>query len=188
MHRARYLASSTCADIYYRLEYPNGGHDPKATDPASRWTKPGSTFVNRTADCIAAAAWCGGWDRYQPTRFAHLYEGSINCDSMRYDAGGPAKCFERLDSPRPGCMVVYGSVDYDHDRRWDRRGHIGTVVEVPARWDPKSHEAWRRLVVVDIADRSPHRANRATTGVSWFGRERRGVPRDSWFVRSVMTP
>jgi len=186
--RAVYLASKQCPDIYYRLEYPNGGTDPAAKDPGARWSKPGSTFVNVTADCIAGAAWCGGWDRYQPIRFAHLYDGSINCDSMRFDIEGPGKCFERIDRPEPGCMVVYGSVDANGDGHRDRVGHIGTVVAVPLEWDPKEYDCWKRVKVVDIAARTPQRANQYTTGLTWFGYDRDGVPKDSWFVRSIMQP
>jgi len=185
--RARYLASPTAPAIYYRLDYPNGGANPEAADPAARWAHPGSSFTNVTADCIAGAAWCAGFDRYQPVRFAHIYEGSINCDSIRLDVAGPGRCFERLAAPAPGCMVVYGSLDYDGDHRWDRIGHIGTVVEVPAEWDARERACWQALGVVDIAGRKG-RANARTTGGAWFGADRQGKAKDAWFVRSTMHP
>ena len=188
VERAHFLASKDCPDIYYRLEYPNGGSDPKTDDPAARWSNPGSAFVNRTADCIAGASWCGGWDRFQPERFAHIYEGHINCDSMRMDINGPGKCFERLERPIPGCMVVYGSVDYDHDGHRDRVGHIGTVVGVPSKWNEHDIKSWTALIVVDIASRSPARANQMRDGIPWYGHDRYGVPKDSYFVRSKMVP
>ncbi len=185
--RARYLAglvtdealdrhvhapARLCPIGYYRLDDHNGGKDPNAPDPFSRWAKPGSTFVCVTSDCIGGAAWCGGFDRYQPQRFAHIYGGWINTDSMRLDAGGPAKCFERLERPTPGCFVVFASGAHGH-----RVGHIGTVIGVPAEWDAKERECWQALQVVDIAARAG-RANRLTTGSGWYG--------VGWFIRSTM--
>lgn len=186
VQRALYLASPECPTIYYRLEYPNGGTDPKAKDPAVRWSRPGSTFVNVTCDCMGGAAWIGGFDRFQPTRFKHIYGGYINCDSMRFDAAGPAKCFERLDKPEPGCMVVFGSVDYDGDGQRDRVGHVGTVVSVPADWNPKKADSWKAMRVVDVSASRKGRANAATSGLGWYGVDRRGVAKDSWFLRSKM--
>ncbi len=164
-----------CEALYYLLKLHNGGQDPTARDPATRWRKPGSSTVNRTCDCIGAQAWAGGWDRWQPVRFEHIYEGWINTDSMRMDAGGPAKCFIRLDRPELGCMVVFASGAGGH-----KVGHIGGLIGVPAEWDPNVLECWQALRVVDVAARSG-RANLITSGSPWFGK-------DSWFVRSIMTP
>src|SRR5688572_8758056 len=71
-----------CPDIFYLLKDYNGGKDPTAPDCATRWSKPGASFVNRTSDCIGGMAWAGGFDRYQPERFSHIYDGWINTDSM----------------------------------------------------------------------------------------------------------
>jgi hypothetical protein len=84
-------------------------------------------------------------------------------------------------------MVVYGSLDYDGDHRWDRIGHIGTVVEVPAEWHAADRACWQALAVVDIAGRKG-RANARTTGGVWHGVDRQGKPKDAWFVRSIMRP
>lgn len=183
--RAVYLASSQCATMYYRLEYPNGGTDPTAKDPAARWSNPGSNFTNITCDCMGGAAWIAGFDRYQPIRFADIYGGYINCDSIRIDIAQGSKRFARLDRPQPGCMIVYGSVDYDSDGKRDRVGHIGTVVAVPAAWDPNDRKCWEALKVVDVAARKG-RANAMTTGIPWFGNDKRGVAKNSWFVVSLM--
>lgn len=180
-------APESCSVLYYRLEYPNGGVDPTAPDPGARWSKPGSAFVNRTADCMAGVAWVGGFDRYQPQRGIHIWGGRFNCDSMLIEATSSARCFEQLDAPEPGCIVVYGSEDYDHDGDRDRVGHTGTVVSVPSVWDPDNRECWAQLGVVDIAGRTG-RANCRTTGLTWFGRDRRGMPKNSRFLRSVMKP
>lgn len=184
--RTRYLASDECVTGYYRLEYPNGGTDPTASDPFARWSKPGSSFINITADCIAGALWCQGVDRKQPERFP-IWGGAINCDSLLMDARDQAACFRLLDRPEPGCMLVYDSVDYDHDGDRDRVGHIMTITDVPAEWDPASLECWRAIKGADVAARRG-RANMATTGLGWFGLDKRGVPKDSQFVRCVMEP
>jgi hypothetical protein len=169
-----------CPDIFYLLRDHNGGKDPTAADPADRWSKEGSTFTNRTADCIGGAAWCGGFDRYQPVRFAHRYSGWINTDSMRMDANVEMKCFIRLSIPEPGCFVVYAS-DPQGKTHGKPVGHIGCVIATPAEWDEKSRESWADLEVVDVASRSPRPANQLTTGLGWYGK-------NAWFVRSVMKP
>ncbi len=177
--RARYLGSPECVDGYYLLKDHNGGKDPTAADPFDRWQKEGSAFVNRTADCIGGAAWCGGFDRYQPERFAHIYGGWINTDSMLLDALGRQKCFVTIDRPVPGCFVVAPSHSPGHVI-----GHIGTVVSVPAEWDPEIADCWRRVGVVDVASRGAGvRANRETTAAGWFAARKQGA-----FVRSIMEP
>lgn len=180
-------APRTCPVIYYRLEYPNGGTDPTAPHPAAIWSKPGSSFKNCTADCFAGAAWVGGFDRVQPARAAHVWDGHLNCDSMLIEAEHHGRCFELLEQPELGCMVVYASEDYDRDGKRDRVGHVGTVVSVPAAWNPNDRECWAQLGVVDIAGRSG-RANRRTNGLTWFGRDRYGRPKNSRFVRAIMKP
>lgn len=175
--RARYLAGPSCVTGYYLLKDHNGGKDPTAPDPFDRWSKRGSRHVNITADCIGGAAWCGGFDRYQPVRFAHLYGGWINTDSMLMDARGPAKCFVDLGRPEPGCFVVCRSGTPGH-----AIGHIGTVVSVPAEWDPQVRECWDALGVVDVASTGAgKRANTLRTGRGWFGT-------GAGFVRSIMAP
>ncbi len=178
----RYTDDTRCATGYYRLngdhdKLPayNGGKDPTAIDPFDRWRKPGSTFVNVTADCIGGMAWCGGFDRYQTQRFAHLYDGWINTDSMVMDARGPKRCFKLLNRPEPGCFVVFTSGSGGH-----KVGHIGGITSVPAEWDPARPECWRELGVVDVASRIG-RANARGNGLTWFNT--RGV-----FVISTMTP
>jgi hypothetical protein len=170
-------APSFCPDLYYLLKDHNGGKDPTAPDPADRWTKEGSKFLNRTADCIVGAAWCGGFDRWQPKRFTLTgWDGWINTDAMLLDATGPQKCFRTLDRPLPGCFVVCASGSYEH-----KVGHIGTVVEVPAEWDATKRECWEAVKVVDVAARTPERANQVTTARGWW------LANSKW-VMSTMTP
>lgn len=168
--------SKHCPDGYYLLKDHNGGKDPTAPDPFDYWSKEGSTFVNRTADCIGGAAWIGGWDRYQPIRFAHIYGGWINTDSMRIDARGAMKCFVRIPTPEPGCYVVAGSGSRGH-----AIGHIGTVVGGCEGFDARRRSCWEALEVVDVASRGTRAANQLTTGRGWFDC-------DAYFIVPVMKP
>lgn len=191
--RARYLAGEAAADGldphvrspapscvagYYQLKDHNGGKDPTAPDPFDRWPfqdKDGGWHTAITADCIGGASWCGGWDRFQPIRFSHIYGGWINTDSMLMDARGPAKCFVELGRPEPGCYVVCKSGSPGHVV-----GHIGTIVGVPLEFDPKERDCWKALDVVDVASTgSGKRANTLRTAAGWFGT-------NAGFIRSVM--
>lgn len=176
-------APQLCPDGYYRLNGKhdglpayNGGKDPTAPDPFDRWRRPSKDFENRTADCIGGMAWCGGFDRYQPERFAHIYDGWINTDSMTLDAVGESLCFERLERPELGCFVVCMSGSRGH-----AVGHIGGVVAVPAEWDPDVRECWKAISVVDVASRTPAKANQMTTALGWFDT-------GAIFARSKMQP
>lgn len=160
---------SQCPTLSYMLHTYNGGKDPTAPHPAD------VNLATFTADCIGGAAWVGGFDRYQPIRFAHIYDGWINTDSMIIDARGPMRCFIKLAAPEPGCFVVCASGSPGH-----RIGHIGTVVEVPPSFDRANRDHWHAMKVVDVAARAG-RANAMTTASGWFGT-------DACFVRSVMKP
>lgn len=178
-----------CIDGYYRLHGApgepayNGGKDPTALDPFDRW-RTGTGFVARTADCIGGASWCGGFDRYQTQRFAHLYDGWINTDSMLLDACGPAKCFVLLDRPEPGCFLVAptGSPGFEHC------GHIATVHAVPAEWDHDTIECWRAVGAVDVADRGEHRANAPANVPYWFNARETKARRSRYaaFIRPLI--
>lgn len=112
-------APQICPALYYLLHDHNGGKDPTAPDPADRWSNPGSTFVNRTADCVAGALWGVGADRCQPQRAGHIpcYQGWLNTDSMRWEARQVGRCFRIVPRPEPGTIVVYGS-DPEHRTLW----------------------------------------------------------------------
>jgi hypothetical protein len=180
-------APEVCPVLFYRLDYPNGGEDPTAPDPAARWSKPKTTFVNRTLDCQAAKAWIQGYDRYQPIRAVHVWGGRLNCDSELIEAEHHGKCFEILDAPIPGCFVNYGSVDYDHDGDRDRVGHTETVIEVPPVWDPENPDCWRALQTVGARGVSG-RTNQRYNGLAFFGNDKHGVPKNARFLRSIMRP
>jgi len=185
--RGRGVAPLVCPPIYYLLHEHNGGKDPSAPDPADRWQNPGSTFVNRTADCVAAVAWGQGWDRYQPQRFnVPGYEGWINTDSARWEAANRGECFERIARPEPGAAIVYAS-DPQHHSHGIPVGHIGGITAYHlAEWNPADPACWEAIEVANIAayknpDDTPAQANRLTTGAHWQGK-------DAWFLRSIMKP
>lgn len=179
--RARQLGAPDFTDGFYLLHDHNGGKDPLADDPFDRWSKPDSTFINRTADCIGGAAWCGGFDRWQPFRFP-LYDGWINTDSVWSDATHAAKCFVQLPAPVPGCFVVArtGAPGFE------TRGHIGTVYAAPPAeiWEIDNTDLWRHVLITDVASRGDQRANTSHDATWWFQARHHGAA----FVRSIMVP
>ncbi len=175
-----------CPTIYYRLTEHNGGTDPTAPDPASRWSEEDATGISHpriTCDCMGGAAWCGGFDRYQPVRMRPSigYGGAFNTNSMILDItlsliGNEVRSFESLRRPEPGSMIVCKSGSPGHTV-----GHVGTVVGYQlAEWDPTQRACWEAIEVVDVAGRKG-RANKRTTGIGWRGT-------GALFVRSLMTP
>lgn len=176
-----------CPDIYYLLKGYNGGKDPTAPDPADRWSKPGSTFVNRTCDCSGGDAWMSGNDRYQPKRMRPSigYDGWFNTDSMIMDAMLPLKpgekrCFEADPQPTPGRSIVCQSGSYGHTI-----GHIGKITNYsgdPSKFDPADPACWKAIEVVDVsAVGAGKRANLMRTGAGWY-------KTGALFLRSVMVP
>ncbi len=163
-------------DLYYLLKDFNGGKDPTAPDPADRWSRPGSSFVNRTVDCSGGNAWMQGFDRYQPRRFDHIYGGWINTDSKILDARGPARCFRALERPEPGCILTCKSGSRGHVI-----GHECTVVAYRgAEWDPTVRDLWALIDVVDCAA-SGRRANSMRNAVGWWNT-------GAMFLSNVMEP
>lgn len=184
IERARLMAGPAGQAVRYRLAYPNGGDDPRRAVPSAEHEG------RQVCDCVGFALWCLGVDRYDPGRSAreepddptefHTYGGYANTDAILIDASGPRQKFEFVDRPHPGCLVVYGSVD--RGRPGGRVGHVGVVVGVPAEWDPGERDCWARLEVVDCASRSG-RAIRPGSGLTWYGKDKRGRPKDARFVR-----
>ncbi len=173
----------SCLDLYYLLSPHNGGMDPGAPDPATRWTKAGKTFVNRTVDCSGGNAWMQGFRRWQRKRFAHIYGGWINTDSKIYDARGPALCFRDEGYPIPGCIITCISGSPGH-----KVGHEGTVIEVPSDFSWDNRLSWEQTKVVDCAARNG-RSNALSSALGWFSsgqwldsNSRRGT----MFLRSIM--
>lgn len=159
-----------CPNIYYRLQDNNGGKNPRAADPGTRWGR-----SNLTSDCMGGYAWGSGFDRYQPKRFTYQYGGWINTNSMYNDAVGKQECFEALERPEPGCGLVFKT-------QGDIMGHVAGVIEVPAEWQADRVECWEALILADIAGKRPLGANRIRPngGRAWFGKDHVA------FVRSKM--
>ena len=146
-----------CPSVFYRLKDNNGGKNPQAPNHGTVWYQIGTNGKKQrrlTSDCVGGMAWCCGFDRYQPDRFSHIYGGWINTDSMLIDARGPAKCFQLLDRPEPGCLIVFGSGTGKH-----KVGHAGGIIEVPAEWDPSVKTCWDALVIADQASRGSRPGN-----------------------------
>ena len=156
-------------------------------------------------DCAGAVSWAWGFDRFQdyslwlknrPGQFSpdslsggeikgpgsdynsfDYYGGWINTDSMLQDAfDNNNDWFEHLDTPIPGCIVAYGSVGKGKDRRI---GHEGLVIEAPVVFDRDNPEHWKRLKVIDCRSSKPAIAIR--DGLTWFGNDRKGRPKQSQF-------
>lgn len=106
-----------------------GGRSPAAATPATTVYRAGKR-IGRGSDCMGFVAWCCGFDRFQHD--FPFYGGWINCDSMlgawKNETWHPAEgFFELLSRPEPGCLVVYPSIDIDHDGKRDRIGHVALV-------------------------------------------------------------
>lgn len=173
-----------CPTLYYLLTEHNGGQDPCAPDPGERWSKPDSSFVNRTVDCSGGNAWMDGVDRLQKLRMATAvgYAGAFNTNSKIIDAtrpmgpGSQPRCYEDVGRPYPGVGIVCKSGSPGH-----AVGHEGRVVGYRgANWDPKNRAHWALIDVVDCAARDG-RSNMMTTGAGWFGT-------GALFLRCVMQP
>lgn len=169
-----------CATLYYLLEAHNGGKDPTAPDPADRWTVPGGKNLNRTVDCSGGGAWWAGHDRFMHQ--FRLYResaatspdgkpgGWANTNSKILDARQPlqrgeARCFEEVDRPEPGCVIVCASGSPGH-----KVGHEGGVLAYHGlEFDKRERECWDLIDVVDCASRGTSRSNKRTTGRGWYG-------------------
>lgn len=170
VERARRLAGPAGAAIRYRLADHQGGRDPHAADCASHWKSPIIGVSYATADCAGFVAWVLGFDRYQPKDFA-IYGGWLNCDSIVIDARTIESWFKIVNTPMPGDVIVYPSIDLDHDGDRDRVGHIGLITAVMPSWQ---RESWGALRVVHCSggnDRIYKRAIRETTALPWAGAE-----------------
>jgi hypothetical protein len=143
--------------IHYHLAYPNGGADPNVGYPQDKQTG--------GCDCIGFAAWCAGFDRYQPKKFP-LYDGYINTDSMIEEAvqskpGG--HWFETLPNPEPGCFIVAAS--FWKKLPLPRRviGHIGVVTDC-SEWATKGLKG---IHVVHCSPSNVHRPGNVNGSAVW---------------------
>lgn len=177
--RARLMAGPAGAAIRYRLADHQGGTNPFAEDCASHWLSTIMRIDLATADCAGFVAWCLGYDRFQPKEFP-LYGGWINCDSILGEARTSSRWFEIVPEALPGDLVVFPSIDFDHDGDRDRVGHVGIVTDVT---DAKVGD-FADLVVAHCSatnDKTKKRAIAITTGAPWEGRDQyRGKRNPRW--------
>lgn len=139
---SRLRADKGNVGLYSLTAGANGGSNPAADAPWSLIPQGGNKPPKKRSDCIGTAFWARGVDRYQPQRFAHLYGGWCNTNSILFDAIGeraltgagallpPQKLF-RPGRLRPGAWIVYGS-KYLRGAKLPGYGHILTVVEIDA--------------------------------------------------------
>jgi hypothetical protein len=188
--RALLMAGPAGAAIRYRLADHSGGRDPFAPDPASHWRSAIKRIPLATCDCSGFVAWELGYDRHQPGDEAG--EDWWNTDAIvRAARSATSTWFHqvlidhpdplRRQRPLPGDLVVYPSIDLDHDGSRDRVGHIGGIVGVAPIWAPGM---WGALEVVHSSKGNDRRLGRAiakTTGMPWAGAERfRGRTDPRW--------
>ncbi|WP_316851622.1 LysM peptidoglycan-binding domain-containing protein [Pedobacter agri] len=108
VQRARSVVN---VDIAYKLGA--GGMSPALVKPSS------SGFC----DCSGFICWVLGLSRQTKIPFyRHNFGGWINTDAMEGDILSTTGIFDRLTSPEPGCIVVYGAQL--------NIGHVGLVSEV----------------------------------------------------------
>lgn len=182
-----------CPDLYYQLEYPNGGTDPTAPDPAARVEHPHVTA--RLCDCSGAGWWCQGIDRFlldveiegYVDMVGRLRGSWLNTDSAIIAARTGVPGLVLLERPEPGCVITCESGARGHTV-----GHQATVVSNQdswSRWDPEDPGCWDMLEVVDVARRmaggQPARANRSTSARGWCAPWQEGK---AAFIRVELAP
>ncbi|MBE9585850.1 LysM peptidoglycan-binding domain-containing protein [Mucilaginibacter sp. JRF] len=95
-----------------RYKLGSGGMKPAATLPDG----------GGLCDCSGFVCWVLGLSRQTNIPFYKKYGGWIFTDSMVDDVNSSAGIFERITTPEPGCIVVYGAGKLI--------GHVGIVSEV----------------------------------------------------------
>jgi LysM repeat protein len=115
INRAR---SAVGRGIIYRLpqtpgEGAYGGYDPAFHLPTK----------DNFSDCSGFICWVLGISRVTKIPFYKALGGYINTNAMVKDINSTTGIFEKLNTPEPGCIVVYGGSK-------GRYGHVGLVSEV----------------------------------------------------------
>jgi hypothetical protein len=186
--RARRMAGPAGHDIRYWLKDYNGGRDPNAADPATHWKSKILRTPMATCDCAGFVAWCNGFAREQPA-FMRGWDW-INCDSMIAEARHVGAWFRILSQPVAGCIVVFQSIDADHDGARDRIGHTGIVTGMVDKSGAQLLEMdwttphWDRLLVTHCSPSNEKRFGYAiaeTPGTIFAGKGvYKGQARDEW--------
>ena len=95
-----------------RYKLGSGGIDPDLALPTA----------NKLCDCSGFVCWVLGISRQSKIPYYKKFGGWIYTDSMEADIKDSAGIFERLTTPEPGCIVVFGA--------GNKIGHVGIVSEV----------------------------------------------------------
>ncbi|WP_276482658.1 LysM peptidoglycan-binding domain-containing protein [Paraflavitalea pollutisoli] len=95
-----------------RYKLGEGGMKPTAAMPDS----------NGKCDCSGFVCWVLGVSRKTTHPFYQKHGGWIFTDSMEADVKSSSGIFEGLNTPEPGCIVVFGA--------GNAIGHVGLVSEV----------------------------------------------------------
>lgn len=139
-----------------------GGRRPDADTPADK--------ENR-CDCSGFVAWSLGLDRKtdHPVYVKHN-GGWINTDAIIHDTTQSTGLFVRLDRPRVGALLVYGST-YENGKR-KKPGHVGIVTELDEHGDASmmidcGASSWRKLKDA-IQEREPTPFKRSDTVIAWY--------------------
>ena len=110
--RARSVAGK---GIKYKLG--GGGMNPNRASPAN---------LNGECDCSGYVCWALGISRETNHPLYEKFNGGwINTDAIVMDANAPTGFFSRLDTPRPGCLIVFASKPPTR-----KVGHVGIVAKV----------------------------------------------------------
>lgn len=96
-----------------RYKLGAGGMNPNAALPSN---------ANKQCDCSGFVCWILGLSRKTNIPFYGRYGGWIYTDSMVADVNSSAGIFERITTPEPGCIVVFGA--------GNAIGHVGLVSKV----------------------------------------------------------
>jgi hypothetical protein len=168
-------------DTPLRYALGEGGTDPDAVHPG---TRDGDRGDRLASDCAGFVAWALGYDRFQREHDFAPFGGWISTDSMIEEAAGPARWFEIIDRPEPAALVVYAGLRRNGERV--RIGHVGLVSATPAAWDAHDEASWRGTTVIHCNGSTcrDHGYAVAESGArAWYGTDRRGVAKESVFLR-----
>lgn len=158
-----------------------GGTDPKAPLPWGTYqARPGEDAARVKVRRSVGALWCDcsgfiAWLLGVPRKIAGYARGYgwLSTDGLIADADDPA--VELVQWVPLGatiepwvCLVVYGSVDTDHDGDRDRIGHVGIVIGVPVGWTYQGAASLELLTILHCAaSKSDTGAIRVSDGKPW---------------------
>ena len=110
-------ASAAGHNIVYKLGA--GGMFPQAPLPSN---------IGNECDCSGYVCWCLGISRKTDhPLYVQFNGGWINTDGIVNDAQKSTGFFERIETPRPGCLIVYPA------SLKPKVGHVGIVTKIDAK-------------------------------------------------------